>query len=428
MRLRLLYCVALAAALALPAEPDLDALVRIERIRVQMSENLARLPNYTCTQTIERSRRRARGRRFELLDTLRLEVALVNGKELFAWPGSGKFEDRELSEIVGGGTSGNGNFALHARAVFLGGAARFTFLGEVETEDRRVYQYEYQVPRAASGYKLRVDKAEGLAGYGGRFEADVNTLDVVALDVIAVDIPSHIPLKEATARMRYRRMQIGSGDFLLPEGSELGLTDLDGNESRNVVHLSGCKQYGTESVISFAEAPSGDESPAAASVAPSSPPAPPPVAGPKSEIEELPAGLVFETSLETSLRFPGAAIGDPIEARVVSDAKKKGAVMIPKGSTARGRLVGFRPLSNARLPTLSVSIVLNELELPGGLAKVRGVIDRTTPAGLSGVRMAVDDRGVLFLSGGTGRILAKGTRFWWRLETVPTPPAATPSR
>lgn len=426
MRLRFLLCCAVIPALALAAAAESDqataARVRIDRIRVHMSENLERLPNYTCTQTIERSVRRARGRRFELLDTLRLEVALVNGKELFAWPGSGKFDDREISEIVGGGTSGNGNFALHARAVFLGGAARFRFVGEVELEDRRVYQYEYQVPRKASGYKLRVDKLEGIAGYSGRFEAEAGTLDVVALDVIADDIPSNVPLKEATAKMRYRRMQIGAGDFLLPEGSELALTDLEGNESRNVVQLSGCKQYGTESVISFAEAPSAEETAA-------SPAAPPPaITAPKVEVGELPAGLTFETSLETPLRFPGAAIGDLIEARVVSDAKKKGAVMIPKGSMARGRIIGFRSMSNSRVPTLSVAIVLNELQLPGGRAEVRGLLERTTPTGLSGMRMAVDDRGVLYLSGGTGRALARGTRFWWRLENAPPPPAAVPSR
>lgn len=399
----------LSLGLAAAGGTDQAARVRIERIRVQMSENLQRLPNYTCTQTIERSRRRARGRRFELLDTLRLEVALVNGKELFAWPGSGKFDDREISEIIGGGTSGNGNFALHARAVFLGGGTRFRFVGEVELEDRRVYQYEYQVPRAASGYKLRVDKVEGIAGYSGRFEAETDTLDVVALDVTADDIPSHVPLKEASAKMRYRRMQIGSGEFLLPEGSELALTDLEGNDARNVVQLTGCKQYGTESVISFAEALTAEET---AAVAPAA-------VAPRGEVGELPAGLIFETALDTPLYFPGAAIGDLVEARVVSDAKRKGAVMIPKGSIARGRLVGFRPVANARTPTLSVAIVLNELELPGGKAEVRGLIERISPVALGGMRVAVDDRGVLFLSAGTSRGLGRGMRFWWRLEARP---------
>ena len=83
----------LLAALPLLAADD-AASIRIARIRSQMARNLERLPNYTCTQTIERSIRPARTRRFQLIDTIRLEVALVNGRELFAWPGSGKFDDR----------------------------------------------------------------------------------------------------------------------------------------------------------------------------------------------------------------------------------------------------------------------------------------------------------------------------------------------
>ena len=45
-------------------------------IKAKMADNLARLPNYTCLQTIERSHRDARKKRFERQDLVRLEVAL----------------------------------------------------------------------------------------------------------------------------------------------------------------------------------------------------------------------------------------------------------------------------------------------------------------------------------------------------------------
>src|SRR4051794_5160033 len=87
----------------------------LSRIKIKMAETLRTQPNYTCLQRIERSQRRLPKHRYELLDNLRLEVALVEGKELFAWPGSKKFEDTELHQMVTGGAIGNGNFALHAR-------------------------------------------------------------------------------------------------------------------------------------------------------------------------------------------------------------------------------------------------------------------------------------------------------------------------
>ena len=399
----------LAASPAAWAADDAAA-IRIARIRAHMADNLQRLPNYTCTQTIERSVRPARSRRFQLLDTLRLEVALVDGRELFAWPGSGKFDDRELGEIIGSGASGNGNFGLHARSIFLGREAQFQFAGEVDLEDRRVYQYVYRVPMLRSGFKLKSGAAEGIAGYHGRFEAETDTLDVVSLDVLAdTEIPPHVPIREASTKMRYRRMTIGSGDFLLPESSELAITSLTGDESRNVVALSGCKQYGTESVISFADPPPEETTPA-------TPTPPPSAAGASSKsIGELPVGLDFEASLETALSFPGAAVGDLVEGRLTSDAKKKGAVMIPKGTLVRGRLLAFGYLANARVPTLSVTIRLNEIDLPGGRAEVRGVAERIVAVGAAGSRLGVDN-GVIYIVSNSRRELARGSRIWWRLE------------
>src|SRR3954463_4528219 len=82
----------------------------LPRVGNKMIANLARLPNYTCLQTIERKVRHPSSRRTELVDMVRLEVALVDGKELFSWPGAGHFEDKEIGQLVSGGAIGNGSF------------------------------------------------------------------------------------------------------------------------------------------------------------------------------------------------------------------------------------------------------------------------------------------------------------------------------
>src|SRR5260221_8054694 len=101
----------------------------LARIRTHMQGVLEKQPNYTCSETIERSRRRNVRKRFELVDALHLEVAVVEGKELFAWPGEREFKDRDLREIAPGGAIGNGSFAMHARAVFLSNSATITYKG-----------------------------------------------------------------------------------------------------------------------------------------------------------------------------------------------------------------------------------------------------------------------------------------------------------
>src|SRR5579863_7681992 len=102
----------------------------LARIKLHMMETLVRQPDYTCLETVERSRRDASTRKYRLEDTLRIEVALVDHKEMFAWPGSKQFEDKEIRELVPTGAFGTGDFALHARSVFGGGAATFESRGE----------------------------------------------------------------------------------------------------------------------------------------------------------------------------------------------------------------------------------------------------------------------------------------------------------
>ena len=64
----------------------------LSHIREKMAGILLRQPNYTCTETVERTRQSV-GNHSRIEDTMRLEVALVDGKEMFAWPGSKQFED-----------------------------------------------------------------------------------------------------------------------------------------------------------------------------------------------------------------------------------------------------------------------------------------------------------------------------------------------
>src|SRR4051812_23135732 len=115
---RLQCIVLLIAPAALAAGEGSPGTKFVNRARYHMSQMLTNLPNYTCLQTIERTQRMAPRKKPSLLDVVRIEVALVDGKELFSWPGSGKFVDTEIGEMVRGGAIGTGSFGLHAKSVF----------------------------------------------------------------------------------------------------------------------------------------------------------------------------------------------------------------------------------------------------------------------------------------------------------------------
>ena len=86
----------LCASLA-NAQPDSDADAVLNRVRARIKEHLAQLPSYTCAQTTQRTHRVARDDGFQLKDTIRLDVALIDHREQFGWPDGRKFEERNCA-------------------------------------------------------------------------------------------------------------------------------------------------------------------------------------------------------------------------------------------------------------------------------------------------------------------------------------------
>jgi hypothetical protein len=321
----------------------------LAHIKSKMAANLARLPNYTCTQTIERSTRRAPARRFEMLDTVRLEVALVEGKEMFGWPGAKRIDESDITKLVGG-TIGNGDFALMVRNLFLTNSARFKYAGEIDLEGRRAVRFDYVVPLIASGYGLKVPPREAIVGHHGSIWADPEGFDLLKMLVFADDIPVFLRLNAVMETMEYARVDIAGSSFLLPAGSTLIMTHLDGSESRNVAHFHACRQFTGESVLSFAD------------------PAPDAPTLPKSVTEaQLPDEFVTEIALQTPIDSAITAIGDPVQAVLKNPIKVDRKVTVPKGAVVLGRVARLERAGEVYL----LGIAFDSIEFPNGHADLR---------------------------------------------------------
>ena len=401
-----------------PPEPE----GLLDLIKSHVGESLRRLPDYTCLQTIERYERRRSSKEFVLSDRLRLEVALVEGKEYFAWPGQSKFEVSRITQLVPGGTIGNGNFALHAYSVFLSTAPEYAYAGETALGSKRVIRYNFRVPRPKSGYTLRVEERQAVVGFHGSFYVDRETLDLVRLEVVADEIPPVLGIDHAADSMEYRPVRIGEKEFVLPAASELLLRDADGSEYRNRTSFSRCRQYTGESVLSFAgpleEIAPGGGAPALRRAA-------------------LPPGLTVGLALETAIDSAQAAVGDAIEARVTGDVKKDGVVWLPKGARARGRITRLARRSSP-VAHYEVGLRFDTVEFPAGSSDFPAVLDAVLTAGgisttqsaagrlpaLGGRRVAIavlqpeDGPGSGFLIvTGTRLQLPKGLQMTWRTTT-----------
>jgi hypothetical protein len=303
-----------------PLKPLTDDVLILSKARLAVQRMSTKMPDYTCTETIERSHRPASSKRFNLIDTIRLEVALVDKKELFSWPGAARFETSDLKDLVKGGAIGNGDFALHARSIFLSGAAQFTYAGVEEIGGRKMHRFDYRVPRAFSGYTVRLEPHQGIVGYFGSVWNDAGNYDLRQIEINVDEIPPHLPLRSSFSRIEYQRVPIGSGEFVLPKASELVMVDTNGNESRNRATFSECRQFTGESSLVFEDPPAETQ------------------AAPAAETITLPEGLDVSVKVNHAVDVKKAAVGDQVKMTVTKDAKRKGQVLVPRGAVIESRV------------------------------------------------------------------------------------------
>lgn len=362
----------------------------LTQIRDQMREILLRQPDYTCTETIERSRQ-VTGSRSRIEDTLRLEVALVNGKEMFAWPGSKQFEDHEMDDLVATGMFGNGNFALYARTLFLETVAVIEDRGTTQLGGSPALRYDFRVARATGSHWLRVNKLQATTGFHGSFYADPVTLDVRRMEIVAEDIPAELGVIAAESTVDYGRIRIGDERYLLPlEGSQM--MAVPDEVSRNWIRFADCRKYTGESTLRFDD------------------PVLTEAAAPAEQVADvaIPAGLSLQLQI-AALDLKQAAVGDSVRATLKETLKNRHELLAPKGSIASGRIVLLDRYSDH----FALKIEFQDLDWPGGHAHVKLSFDHTAFADRS-ITMARTGSEILITRQAGPRL--SGILMFWRSE------------
>jgi hypothetical protein len=337
----------------------------LDRIKTKVAQNLAALPNYTCTLTVRRSRQDPRTGKLEARDNVRLEVAMIEGKEQFGWPGDKRIDEPEVMSLVKTGAIGSGAFGLMTQNVFLSPAIGFAPEGEEEKAGRQSLKYSYTVPAGSSGYHLHFGEREAVVPYHGAFWVDRDTLDLIEMEFEAGDIPPSLRKAAARGRIEYRRVLVSGAARLLPTVAELILKDPDGLESRNVTQFHNCRQYTSRSLFSLTEPP------------------PAPAASPEPKVAEtsVPDQMALELSLETGIKG-SSAVGDPLRLTVKEPVKQKRQILVPKGAVVTGRIQRLEQ----RTGFFILQIGLESLEWDSGRATLSGrrnLISMNLPAQIS---------------------------------------------
>lgn len=330
-------------------------LILLARFKQRVRQDLIRVPNYTCLETMERAERPASSTRFHTVDTIRLEISTVNGKELLAWPGARQFEDREINSFVTAGAFGTGMFTMLAHDLFVNDTGRFQFEAEENLDGRRTARYEFHLSSLVSGLNLHTGGGRAMVAAKGSFWFDPTSLDLVRVDIYGDEMPAFLRLAGALIRIYYSRAHIGSSEVLLPRQAEMELVHSSGDVHRNTIEFSGCREYATKSTISF-EAPKEE--------------------GPLSQVPrpiELPAGLVVQLSLETAIDSQTASVGDPVRATVRKDARLKGDLVLPAGAVVSGSIVRLEHHAMPE-PRSVLGIELHEVEWENNRAEFSAIL------------------------------------------------------
>ncbi|MGJ5818964.1 hypothetical protein [Paludibaculum fermentans] len=334
-----------------------------DRFLERMEGEQRRLPDYVCSQTIERIGRASADRELQRIDTFRVDVAVTGDRELYGRPGAKEFYGKSLAEVIGSGFVSTGRFALFTRQILNTSKTMYKYQGLNERPGKPAHEYDFDVDPAGSNYMLRSGNAEAKTGYQGSFWIHADSLDLLRVEVQAFDIPEHLGLSEAKTTLIYGRMSIGSESILLPVQTTASVITTDGLENVNRILVNGCRRFQTESTLSFA-APEIE------------------IAPKRHEVLTLPSGAILELSLEEGLNLSSATVGQPVRASLSRDLRLGEKMLVPQGTVVRGQVVQVEKRA-IPYPTYQIGLTFDALELGGESVPLNATLAETSPvAGL----------------------------------------------
>jgi len=395
---------ALMAAIAAAQTPDPGELYA--RTRDRVIEQIDRLPRYTCVQTITRHTynnpsvkksmacenvlRNQQSQRLAPVewDRLRIDVAIADKQEVYSWVGAARFEETDLSKLVGGGQTTMGDFGSLVLSIFHDHPT-MKLEGERRINGRRLLEFSYDTPEQLSHYEVRISFTKFTTAYSGSVFLDAETGDLVRITALSAELSQQTGYCRVSKQLSYTRLRIGGSDALIPSEATSTAIDRDDVEMSSTSAYSGCREYVGESVLRFDDpAQAGQDSTSAAIPA-------------SNTVHEIPPGRPFECRITSTIDSDSAAAGDPIEGVLrtpITDAS--GKALAPAGTHVHGRLMGFteHPARLNQRESYEVQVQLRWLDLSGERVPfAANIVNVTTATKTAPIRLNLHPQSGTFL-------------------------------
>jgi len=288
-------------------------------LRERNAPLLWKTPDYTCLESITRTRVDTRGRPRDA-DLFRVEIGISNDREIYGYAGGKRFSTEGLSAMLGNSFSTTGVFSSLARALIAEKGTTIAFAGPEVLDGEAVYRYDFHSIPGEARWSIQYGKSSARAGEEGCFFVDKARLTLRRVQVRAVQIPADLKLKELDAVIDYQPETVGARSVLLPYEARVHVEEGSGVQRLSRMFFDHCRSFAAESTVSFGADNSHDESTH-------------PAKGP-----ELPPDLEIAVSLASPVSVTTATGSDVLTARVAAAVSLRGHEIIAAGAAIEGHV------------------------------------------------------------------------------------------
>lgn len=317
------------------------------RIRQQVAATVKAAPNYTCVETVVRTRLHSgfqtRGgceeNSFDLLrgtykpierDRLRIDVGIANNREVFSWHGEHTFSTSDILSLVSSGPISSGSFFGFLADIFLNGQGHYFYTGTLVTNGKTLASFRYTMPRSASRFVTRTKNGREVMSYHGEFTADPASGDLQSLTINTEDIPQELASCSLNQSVTYQDLTLNRKKFRIPSTVQLNSRMIDHDVASAATRYTNCQEFLGTSTVHYSDDPK--------LLAASKTPTP--------ALPAFPAKHHLKLRLSSPIDSAKAWTGDSVTAALEDTLRgKHGRLLAEKGSILTGRLVQLTEFS-----------------------------------------------------------------------------------
>jgi len=273
---------------------------------------------YTCLESISPTKVDQRGHIAEL-ETIRVDVAIANHKEIYGSADGKSFADSSEHELLGYSFSTTGLFSSIARTLIAADQFSIQPAGELQQNGETLLRYNFHSLPTTAGWTISYGKESGVAAEQGWFLVESKNQILRRVFVAATNLPRNLKIVSLSALIDYEPETLTSHRVLLPTSAKIEVDERSNTKRKSELSFDHCRSFTAESVLSFdvAATPTQDQ---------------------KAKPPRLPLNTEILVSLNSPLSLAHVEENDLITGTITKPLLQDGRELLKAGALVEGRV------------------------------------------------------------------------------------------